>query len=125
MSYASFNCKLVRDNIPAVMEFEGLNPAYMVAPTDEGFKNAILEKLMEEVREFIVHQNDEEYTDIMDVLEAAREAFHVKYDFDLHNRKGGFRKRYVMEFRSCEECGQSVPSTSGTALIHDKNCSKT
>lgn len=61
--------KLVRDKIPEIVKAKGINPTNHIAD-DKEFFNALLEKLREEVEEFIQEPSQEEMADIMEVVYA-------------------------------------------------------
>ena len=59
--------KLVRDNILEIISNNNQKSSYHIA-TDEEYKNKLLEKLQEEVCEFITDKNEEELADIFKLL---------------------------------------------------------
>jgi len=61
--------KLVRDKIPEIIVSSGKIPATRVLSTDE-YHTSLLDKLQEEVDEFIHDKNGEELADISEVLHA-------------------------------------------------------
>ncbi len=71
--------KLVRDKIPEIIKAKGIKPINHVAG-DEEFENALMEKLREEVEEFIEDPSKEEMADIMEVIYAILEQ--KKYSFE-------------------------------------------
>lgn len=105
MSKVFYN-KLVRDNIPAIIEKSGKKPNYHVLSQDE-FKDALKAKLVEEVNEFLKAETEdamiEEVADIHEVLSAIKETFRLShigvyyYAIDKREDKGGFNKRYLLE----------------------------
>ena len=54
--------KLVRDKIPKIIEKDGQTPVIHIANKKE-YKQKLLEKLQEEVDEFLKDQNQEELAD--------------------------------------------------------------
>ena len=52
--------KLVRDNIPAIIEANGGKPKVRVIENDEEFKKALKAKLVEEIDEFLNAKTEEE-----------------------------------------------------------------
>ena len=60
--------KLVRDNILEIISCNNQKSSYHIA-TDEEYKNKLLEKLQEEISEFIIDKNEEELADIFEVIE--------------------------------------------------------
>lgn len=91
--------KLIRDNIPAIVEANGGILDYAVVQNDEFFKALLRDKLIEEVNEYL-NSNDslEELADIQLVLntiiESNKEDFEKIYAAKLTER-GGFSKRYL------------------------------
>ncbi|MFA6066742.1 MAG: nucleoside triphosphate pyrophosphohydrolase [Candidatus Babeliaceae bacterium] len=62
--------KLVRNFIPKIIESQGQVPVYYQAD-DEEYWEKLMEKLIEEVHEFINSENNiEEIADILEVLDA-------------------------------------------------------
>lgn len=68
--------KLVRDNILEIISNNNQKSSYHIA-TDEEYKNKLLEKLKEEVCEFITDKNEEELADIFEVIEHIITAFNL------------------------------------------------
>ena len=60
--------KLVRDNILEIISYNNQKSSYHIA-TDEEYKNKLLEKLQEEISEFIASKTEEELADIFEVIE--------------------------------------------------------
>lgn len=63
--------KLVRDNIPNILRAKGISYTQRVASPDE-FKKRLIEKLMEEVEEFLQSETSEELADIIEVIETLK-----------------------------------------------------
>ena len=82
--------KLVRDNILEIISNNNQKSSYHIA-TDEEYKNKLLEKLQEEVCEFITDKNEEELADIFEVIEHIITAF----NFNKFFRKYSFIKIFV------------------------------
>ena len=94
--------KLVRDNILEIISYNNQKSSYHIA-TDEEYKNKLLEKLQEEMSEFIASKNEEELADIFEVIE------HIIITFNFNKEKileikeqkseknGKFRKRIILE----------------------------
>ncbi|MGF6907286.1 ClbS/DfsB family four-helix bundle protein [Fusobacterium sp. PH5-44] len=97
----SYN-KLVRDNIIDIIKNQNQNCSYHIA-TDEEYKTKLLEKLLEEVQEFIIEKNEEELADIYEVLDHIIDIFQfdntkinkIKNEKNLIN--GKFRKKIILE----------------------------
>ncbi len=60
--------KLVRDKIPDHILRQGGTPLFHIAAENEYWQK-LKEKLSEEVREFQTDESEEEYADILEVLE--------------------------------------------------------
>lgn len=92
--------KLVRDKIPEIIKAKGINPINHIADEEE-YGRALLDKLKEEVEEFIKDPCREEMADIMEVIYAILE--YKNYSFDEVDRvrrkkleeRGGFKKRII------------------------------
>ena len=93
--------KLVRDRIPEIIEKNG-QIAYTRILTDVKYKNALEEKLKEEVNEYISDNSIEELADILEVLDAIVQS--SKYSWkevmdakaSKREQKGGFGKRVFL-----------------------------
>ncbi len=94
--------KLVRDNIVEHIQSKGEEASYYVACPLE-YKEKLLHKLEEEVKEFQEARNMEEMADILEVIDALFEYFEWDKNEVLalkekkHADKGGFRKRIILE----------------------------
>ena len=94
--------KLVRDNILEIISYNNQKSSYHIA-TDEKYKNKLLEKLQEEISEFIASKNEEELADIFEVIE------HIIITFNFNKEKileikeqkakknGKFRKKIILK----------------------------
>ena len=82
--------KLVRDNILEIILCNNQKSSYHIA-TDEEYKNKLLEKLQEEISEFIIDKNEEELADIFEVIEHIITAF----NFNKFFRKYSFIKIFI------------------------------
>ena len=94
--------KLVRDNIPAIIEAEGLTAKTRILDENE-YVEELIKKLKEEVEEFAETPNTEELSDITEVLEALRIAMGISPN-ELEstrtakaNKNGKFQKRIYLE----------------------------
>ena len=94
--------KLVRDNIPEIISYNNQKSSYHIA-TDEEYKNKLLEKLEEEISEFITDKNEEELADIFEVIEHIITTFNFNKEkiFEIKESKakknGKFRKKKILE----------------------------
>ena len=97
--------KLVRDNIPEVIEDDGKTPVTRVL-SDIEYRDSLDEKLKEEVGEYFESKTSEELGDIIDVVHAISECDGVSVS-ELEEirkkklgEKGGFvRKIFLKEAR--------------------------
>ena len=96
--------KLVRDRIPEIIEASGKKANYRVLRKNE-YKQALKDKLLEEVNEFLkaeTHKEmQEEAADIAEVLMAIWHEFNL-YGMEVTRlnkteEKGGFDKRYFLK----------------------------
>ena len=94
--------KLVRDNILEIISCNNQKSSYHIA-TDEEYKNKLLEKLQEEISEFIIDKNEEELADIFEVIEHIITTFNFNKEkiFEIKESKakknGKFRKKIILE----------------------------
>ncbi len=97
----SYN-KLVRDKIPDIIKEKGEECVIREA-SEEEFPRKLLEKLVEEAKEFSDKSSIEEMADIIEVLEEIcrlngwdRETLN-KIQSEKRERRGGFSKRIILE----------------------------
>lgn len=98
--------KLVRDNIPEMLEKQGIKVKTRILTDDKEYLSALCDKLVEEVNEFIevaAGTDDarikEELADVFEVIHAICEL--KKYDLnsieeirkEKQQKRGGFEKR--------------------------------
>lgn len=98
--------KLVRDNIPQIIEESGKKANYRVLSVEE-FKKALKEKLVEEANELLRAETKEEMVaelgDVFEVIVALIHEYQIPDLLISHtqhtklNQKGGFDKRYFLE----------------------------
>ena len=94
--------KLVRDNILEIIADNHQEYTYHIV-TDDEYKMKLLEKLQEEVQEFIEAKNMEEMSDIFEVIEHIIIAFNLnkKDILEIKNKKaetrGKFNKKIILE----------------------------
>ncbi len=94
--------KLVRDKIPEKIKADGKVPKLHIADEEE-FWEKLQEKLEEEVGEFLINNSEEEFADILEVIDAI-------YKFKNFDRKemekikakkskdrGSFDKRIILD----------------------------
>ena len=92
--------KLIRDNILEIISNNNQKSSYHIA-TNEEYKNKLLEKLQEEICEFITDKNEEELADILEVIEHIITAFNKKRILEIREKKakknGKFNKKIILE----------------------------
>ena len=94
--------KLVRDRIPEIIELDDCKCKFHVATTEE-FKSKLIEKLDEEIAEFVEKPSAEEMADILEVLDAVRKAYHIDLGEIKHKKlmkrvnRGAFEHRFILE----------------------------
>ena len=94
--------KLVRDKIPEILEKKDLKYKIHIAGKKEYWEK-LKEKLLEEIKEFSKSETIEEFTDILEVLDAISD--HKKFNKQkvaaIKKKKakdrGGFKKRIILE----------------------------
>lgn len=95
--------KLVRDKIPEVIIQNGGKPKTHIAEDDGEYWEKLKNKLLEEVEEFIESEEENEISDILEVLDAIYEF--KKFDKnrieknkkEKMKKKGSFSKRIILE----------------------------
>lgn len=96
------NQKLIRDRIPERIEKDGLKAIIHVAAEEE-FRQKLMDKLEEEVKEYISSNNIEELGDILEVVFTIAENQNISQEELLEikkqkqNTNGGFTKKYILE----------------------------
>ena len=95
--------KLVRDNIPDIIQKSGKRARYRVLHNDRDFEKALKAKLIEEANELYIAETEEECVEeladivtVLSVLLAKREQTKAVARAKL-SQKGGFTKRYFLE----------------------------
>lgn len=95
----SYN-KLVRDNIPDILDRKGVAYEKRIA-TDEEYKEELIKKLLEEVDEFTEVGDVEELADVLEVIEALKKLPEYELVEDIRIKKkqerGGFEKRFILK----------------------------
>lgn len=95
--------KLIRDNIPQIIEKSGKRHVTHVA-TDNEYKSHLLEKLIEEATEMQENPCIEELADIMEVIESIIQAFNFNDDeiqkekTSKKDNRGGFEDKLILEY---------------------------
>lgn len=94
--------KLARDKIPEILQNKGIQFTTYVAGDEEYFKK-LLEKLKEEMEEFIDNPNEEELADILEVIYAiagfkniSRKRLEITREKKAKER-GAFEKKIILE----------------------------
>ena len=93
--------KLVRDNIPDLIHRDGFTPQVRVLP-EAAYREALLEKLKEEVSEYLESGELMELADILEVVYALAEADGhnrgalLRAYTEKHEARGGFARRYYL-----------------------------
>ncbi len=92
--------KLVRDNIPEILDEKGVQYELRIAEPNE-YKKELIKKLSEEVGEFSVAGAVEELADVLEVMLALRE-FPEYADLELVRlqklkERGGFVKKIILK----------------------------
>ena len=94
--------KLVRDKIPEIIKQKGLTPTTHFA-NDEEYWRKLKEKLQEEIDEFLDKSNEEELSDILEVIDAICEFKKIDKDKleSLRKKKseerGKFKERIILD----------------------------
>jgi predicted house-cleaning noncanonical NTP pyrophosphatase (MazG superfamily) len=94
--------KLVRDKIPDIMRTQGRMP-FVHTADDREYEEKLLEKLAEEVTEFIESRRSEELADILEVLYAICDLHKIelneiaKIRREKKDERGGFRNRVILD----------------------------
>ena len=94
--------KLVRDNIPQIIENNGEKPITRVLDNDE-YGTQLKTKLQEEVNEFLQDESIEELADILEVVHGLLQYKGKTFDDlekvrkDQFDKRGGFAKKIFLE----------------------------
>lgn len=94
--------KLIRDKIPAIIKSKDSTPITHIAD-DEEYWQKLKEKLLEEVKEFIDSETEEELADILEVLYAIfdfKKTDRIKLEamrITKANKRGAFKKKIILD----------------------------
>lgn len=94
--------KLVRDKVLDVIKNDNKRYEYHIADDNE-YRNELIKKVIEELKEFKSTPNEEEMADIYEVLEALSKLFSLdkdKIQKEKENKllkRGSFDKRIILE----------------------------
>ena len=94
--------KLVRDKIPEIIRYDGKTPKIHLADTNEYWEK-LKEKLVEEAEEFYKSSNNEELSDILEVIYSICCFKKISLDeiekirIEKAEKRGGFKKRIILE----------------------------
>jgi predicted house-cleaning noncanonical NTP pyrophosphatase (MazG superfamily) len=94
--------KLVRDNIPEYIRERGGTPVSHIAD-DKEYWEKLKEKLLEETEEFKKDENEEEFADLLEVVDAIAEYKKFNKDEIIAIRakkieeRGAFKKRIILD----------------------------
>lgn len=92
--------KLVRDKIPELLDSKGISYDKRIANLEE-YKEELIKKLNEEIKEFTEAKNSEELADIIEVIEAIKKLPDFNKVEEIRIKKledrGGFEKRIILK----------------------------
>ena len=94
--------KLIRDNIPEIIEKSGNKYKIHIAEKKE-YIEKLIEKVSEELEEFKKEPCEEEMADILEVLESLSEIYElnrqkiIKIKEKKKDERGGFTKKIILE----------------------------
>ncbi|BDU50096.1 nucleoside triphosphate pyrophosphohydrolase [Haliovirga abyssi] len=94
--------KLIRDNIPKIIEKSGVEYKVHIAEEKE-YIEKLIEKVSEELEEFVEKPCEEEMADILEVLETLSKVYKldeqkiIDIKKDKKNKRGGFLERIILE----------------------------
>lgn len=92
--------KLIRDRIPEIIESKGKSCVVEIA-SEEEYVQRLIEKLQEEVQEFIENPCLEELADIQEVVHSLEHATSwgslILAQLDKRCDRGGFKKRLILK----------------------------
>ncbi len=92
--------KLVRDKIPEILDAKGIAYKARTASPEE-FKEELIKKLGEEVKEFSQNSSVEELADVLEVIESPKTLSEYggveKTRLQKREERGGFDKRIIAQ----------------------------
>ena len=94
--------KLIRDNIPKIMKEKEVKYEIHIAEKKE-YVEKLIEKVSEELEEFIENPCEEEMADILEVLETLSKVYGleqqkiIKIKEEKKKKRGGFAKKIILE----------------------------
>lgn len=92
--------KLVRDKIPEYLDSKGISYEKRIASTEE-YKEELIKKLDEEIKEFMEAKNAEELADILEVVEALKKLPEFSNVEEIRIKKlqdrGSFEKKIILK----------------------------
>jgi predicted house-cleaning noncanonical NTP pyrophosphatase (MazG superfamily) len=92
--------KLVRDKIPEYLDSKAIPYEKRIANSEE-YKEELIKKLAEEIKEFSESKNMEELADITEVIEALKKLPEFSNLESVRNKKleekGGFDKKIILK----------------------------
>ena len=92
--------KLVRDKIPEYLDSKGISYEKRIADTEE-YREELIKKLNEEIKEFMEAKNNDELADIIEVIGALKKLpeFANVEEIRLQKltEKGGFEKKIILK----------------------------
>jgi predicted house-cleaning noncanonical NTP pyrophosphatase (MazG superfamily) len=95
----SYN-KLVRDNIPDILDQKGITYEKRIA-SEEEYKQELIKKLKEEIEEFEQVGDIEELADVLEVIESLKQLPEYQTVEGIRIQKkeerGGFEKRIILK----------------------------
>jgi predicted house-cleaning noncanonical NTP pyrophosphatase (MazG superfamily) len=94
--------KLIRDNIPKIMKGKEVKYEIHIAKKKE-YVEKLIEKVSEELEEFIENPCEEEMADILEVLETLSKVYGLEQQKiteikeEKKKKRGGFTKKIILE----------------------------
>ncbi len=92
--------KLVRDKIPEYLDSKGISYEKRIA-NEEEYREELIKKLDEEVKEFLIDKNSEELADILEVIAALKKLPEFSDVEIVKNKKlkerGCFEKKIILK----------------------------